>query len=267
MENMGKKEIKIEDDIEYKQISRVRKKRRKKHYLLRFLVFIAVCAGIYYFLQSDYFAVKTYSVKGNKYYTDSEILAMAKASPGRNIIFKPGIKEIRDNLLQDPYFEDVQVSRTLPSKMTITVMERSQTAAIPYGNIYLVIDSDGMILRKTDVPPELTLLSGLTISKMDVGELIEVEEKDTLSMTLRMVSAMYKGDIFFKKIDMSKVVVKAYIYDTLIVKGTPAEIMNSIESKELQKVVSNLFKNSIVRGTIKMGGSEYMSFSPGIEDD
>ena len=45
------------EDIEFKDVARVRKKRKKKHYFLRFLVFLAVCAGIYLFLTSGYFDV------------------------------------------------------------------------------------------------------------------------------------------------------------------------------------------------------------------
>ena len=45
------------EGIEFKEVDRVRKKRKKKHYLLRFLVFRAVCAGMYIFITSSFFAV------------------------------------------------------------------------------------------------------------------------------------------------------------------------------------------------------------------
>ena len=38
--------------------------------------------------------------------------------------------------------------------------------------------------------------------------------------------------------------------------------MESIKNGYLQKVVSDLFENGINRGTINMGGDDYMSFSP-----
>lgn len=96
---------------------------------------------------------------------------------------------------------------------------------------------------------------------------MEVEESDSLATTLRMLDAMKEGDIYFKKIDVAKVMLHCYIYDSLIVKGTPNEIMNSIENKQLQKVVSDLFGESITRGTIKMSGEDYLSFSPEVETD
>ena len=50
--------IKDYDDIEFKEVDRVRKVHRKKHYLLRFLIFIGIVAGVYIFLRSDYFSIK-----------------------------------------------------------------------------------------------------------------------------------------------------------------------------------------------------------------
>ncbi len=253
--------------IEYKQIDRKRKKHRKKHYLLKFLLFIAFCAGTYYFLQSSYFDVKAYQVNGNGYYTDDEVLNMAKVEFGNNIIFDSGAGDIEDILLENPYFKEVDVSRKLPSTLTINIVERPQKAAVVYGDNYVVIDDEGVVLRKTDILPELTILTGLTISKMNIGENLQAEENDTLGMTLRMIDVMYEGDIYFKKIDVSKVIVRAYIYDTLIVKGTPAEIMKAIENGQLQRVVADLFKEGIDHGTIKMGADQYMSFSPEIDEE
>ncbi|MBQ1390928.1 MAG: FtsQ-type POTRA domain-containing protein [Firmicutes bacterium] len=255
------------DDMELKQVDRQRKVHKRKNYLLRFLIFAAICAGIWFFLNSDYFAVKEYTVEGNSYYTGDEILSMAKARPGNNIIFHSGIPEIRERLEADPYFREVSVKRKLPDKIVISVVERPQVAGVIYGENYVIIDDEGVVLRRTDVDPELTLLTGLTISKMNLGEKIECEEADTLSMTLRMLASMREGDIFFKQIDVSDVLIHAYIYDSLIVKGTPGEMMKSIDGGELQKVVNRLFEEGISRGTIKMGGEDYMSFTPEIETD
>lgn len=254
-------------DIEFKEVDRVRRRHRRKHYLLRFLIFVLLCAAVFLFLKSGYFALKDLVVEGNSYYTDEEIISMSRAKKGSNIIFDAGIREMEKRLIENPYFADVRVSRRLPSTLLIDVTEREQAAAVIYGDSYIVIDPEGTVLRRTDVDPELTQLTGLTISRMDVGEKIETEESEALSMTLRMLASMHSGDIYFIRIDVSKVIVKCYIYDSLIVKGTPSEIMNSIGNGDLQKTVSDLFARGISRGTIKMGGDSYLSFSPEIDAD
>lgn len=250
------------DDIEFKEIDRKKKVRKKKHYLLRFLVFVCVCIGLVMFLRSDFFKVKTIEVKGNNYYTAEQVLNLSEAKTGENIFWSKMPGRIKSNLLKNPYYKEVKVKRVLPSKLVIELEEREQVAAAAYGEDYVVIDAEGIVLRKCGVDPKLTTLYGLTISRMEEGKRIEAEEKTTLDTTLKMISAMQQGDIFFKKIDMSKVVIKAYIYDTLVVKGTPKQIIASLEKGELQKVVNNLISQDTIRGTINMGEHNYMAFSP-----
>lgn len=249
-------------EIEFKEIQREKKVRKKKHYLARFLIFVFICIGIGLFLSSDFFSIKKINVTGNRYYTDEEVINMADAQTGGNLFWGAGDGKIKDRLLEDAYFSEVKLKRTLPSTITIEVVERKQVAAIAYGDKYVVIDDEGVVLRKSTINPKLTLLKGLTISKMNVGENVEAEEETVLSTTLNMLGTMEKGDIFFKRIDVSQVTIKAYIYDTLLVKGTPKQMLKAIESGDLQKVINNLFKNDTTRGTINLGNHNYMSFSP-----
>ena len=67
-----------------------------------------------------------------------------------------------------------RVKRVLPDKIRIEITERTQVAAVVYGENYVVIDSEETVLRKTEVEPQLTLIRGLTISGIEVGEPIEV---------------------------------------------------------------------------------------------
>lgn len=250
-------------DIEFNEIERQKKVRKKKNYLVRTLVVFACLAAVALFLSSGFFDIQNIEVEGNKYYTDGEVINIADATLGVNLFWGAGDSQIKANLEKNPYFSDIKVKRRLPSTLVIELKERAQIAAIVYGDKYVVIDKEGTVLRKSDVDPKLTLLTGLTISRLNVGEAVGAEETSTLETTLKMLSTMKEGDIYFKKIDVSRVVIKAYIYDTLIVKGTPKQMMKAIDSGNLQKVVNNLFNNDTTRGTINLGDHNYMSFSPG----
>jgi len=170
----------VYDDIVFRQIKRDRKVRKKKHYLRRFLIFLGLIAGIIIFLSSGFFTVKSIQVEGNHYYADDEVINMANARTGGNIFWQAGTSGIRDKLLDDPYFAGVEVRRKLPDTLIIQVDERMQIAAISYGDAYIVIDEEGTMLRKTTVDPKLTLLTGLTVSKLNIGELVEAEEAATI---------------------------------------------------------------------------------------
>lgn len=250
------------EDIEFNHVNRQKKTRKKKNYFLRFMIFLAVLVGIFVFLNSSLFDVNNIEVEGNRYYSDSQVINMSGAVKGCNLFWGVGSGKIKSSLKEDPYFTSVKVKRKLPDTVIIQVEERIQIAAVSYGDRYIVVDSEGTILRKSNVDPKVTVITGLTINKMDEGEPLGVEEKNTLSSTLNMLSVMLKGDIYFKKVDVSRVIYKAYIYDTLVVKGTSKQMVKTIESGELQKVVNTFIKNKMKRGTLNLGDNGYMSFSP-----
>jgi cell division protein FtsQ len=241
---------------------RRRKKRRKKYYLLKLILFIMLGVGIYYFLTSNFFQIQELTVVNNKYYTAEQIISIGEIKKGGNL-FQESTAEIKDKLLNDPYIKNIKVSRKLPDEIVITVEERKETAAIPFGESYILIDKEGMILRETDVEPTLPLLLGMTLSNIETGTPLRVEENAVLNDTLKLLEAMEKNGIFFKKIQISTIIIKAYIYDNLICEGTPENIMKSMDS--LPDVLYDLYIKGTERGVIKVGGNGYYSFNPSIE--
>ncbi len=165
--------------------------------------------------------------------------------------------------MADPYVKNVKLKKRLPAEVQIIVEERKEDAAIPYGNSYIIIDGEGMVLRKTDTEPTLPLLLGMTIENMEPGTPLKVEENAALTDTLKLLAEVKKHEIFFKKIDISNITVKAYIYDQLVCEGTPEDIMNNMDS--LREVLYDLYTKGIERGVIKMGSDRYFSFSPLVE--
>ena len=185
------------------EIPRNKKKRKKKHYGRNFIIFLLIIGSAVAFSLSSVFNVKKFTVTGNYYYSDEEVIAMSGAEPGNNIFFGTGEKKIREKLMKDPYFRGIDLKRHLPSTLEIKVDERRQIATVKYGNKYIVIAENGMVLRKGGIDPKLTLLKGLTLSKIKVGEKVRAEEKLTLKETLAVVALMKKGDLYFKKIKVS----------------------------------------------------------------
>ncbi len=241
---------------------RKRKKRKKKHYLLKFIILAAFVAGMYYFFTSSLFDIQKITVQNNSYYTAEQVISLAGAKTGQNL-FEASLSQMKDQLLADPYIKSVKLKRRLPAEVLIIVEERKEDAAVPYGNSYIIIDSEGMILRKADREPPVTLLLGMTIENMEPGTPLKVEENASLTDTLKLLVEVKEHELYFKKIDISSVMIKAYIYDKLICEGTPEDIMNNMES--LQEVLYDLYTKGIERGVIKMGSDEYFSFSPLVE--
>ncbi len=241
------------------------RKKRKIKFWVKVATFLGICAVLVFAFKAPFFNVKKFEVRGNGYYTAEEIINMGNCKTGKNIFIGTDCKDIERRLEKDAYMEKVRVRWKLPNTIIIELTERKQMAAIVYGSKFVVIDSDGTVLRKTSVEPKITIISGLTISKLKVGEVIEAEEKVLLRQTLEILESMNKNDMYFTAIEISKKEVKAHILKSLICKGTSEHIMEAMESKYLQLVIKDLFEKDIERGTLKISGEKFISFTPRID--
>jgi len=238
-----------------------KKKRRKKNYLLRLLIVIALGVGIYYFLTSPFFDVDEIIVENNRHYTRQQVIHMTDIRVGQNI-FGVQINQARDALLLDPYIRSARVMRSLPRGIVITVEERSEAAKVPYADTFIVIDKDGMVLRRSHTPLTLPTLLGLTVKAMDEGSPLVVEETGALTGTLRMLEVMEETGMFFLRIDISNIIIRAYVFENLVCEGAPESIMASMLDGTLEKLLYELYTNGIERGIIYVGGDDYFAFSP-----
>ena len=241
---------------------RKKKKRKKKHYLLKFLLLIALGVGLYYFLTSEVFDIQKIEVKNISHYTEEQVVDLSKIKKGTNL-FETSMSDARDRLMTDPYMKDTKIERKLPGTVVITVKERVEYAAVPYGTEYILIDDEAVVLSRTSAEPRLPLLMGMTVKSMEPGSTLEVEENNVLDETLKLLAAMEEGDLYFKKIEISNVLIKAYIYDYLICEGKPKNILNGMD--DIRKVIYNMYENGIERGVIKVNSSDMWAWSPLIE--
>lgn len=243
-----------------------KKRRRKKNYLLRLIVIMAIVVGLYYFASSSIFDIDEIIVKNNSFYTSEQIAERAGVTQGQNIFLDVNKKEMKSALLLDPYIKNVQIKRILPNQIVFDVNERTEAAGIPYANEYILIDADGLVLRMSQVEPKLPLLIGLTVKSLETGKALEVEENALLNGTLNMIKAVNESEIYFKKVDISKIMVKAYVYDHLICQGMPEDITARIEDKSLEKMIYELYTQGIERGVITVTADPTnMAFSPAYE--
>ncbi len=251
-----------ENTIDKKKKTKVKKKKRKrKNWLLRVIVFIGFIVGIYYFATSEFFDINSIEVEGNKHFTVEQIKDKSGIKIGNNL-FKIDIRKVRDKILKNPYFKNVEIDRKIPRKVKIKVEEREEIATVKIKRGYSVIDGDGLVLRNIDKELGLTEISGFNETVNKIGKPLEVVENTKLNETLKMLYVMKNSKIYFKKIVFEKVALKAYIYEQLICEGTPENIKDSIESGVLESTLYDLYEKGIERGTIKVGDDNYCAFNP-----
>lgn len=237
-----------------------KKKRRRKHYFLRFCIFCALVFGLYYFLNSDFFAVRKFEVTGNQYYTPAQIIEMSGLQSGVNMFFETKTRPARNALLEDPYIRLAEIKRKPKDTIQIVIEERREYAAVPYGEQFVLIDREGTVLRVADEEPALPILGNMSITEMTPGKALQVEQAYLLTDTLSLLNLVEENDIYFKRIDFSTVIIRAYIYDDLYCEGAPANIRDNMAS--IQKLLQELYKEEITRGVIRVGTDNYLSYSP-----
>ena len=140
------------------------------------------------------------------------------------------------------------------------IEERREYAAVPYGEQFVLIDREGTVLRVADEEPALPILGNMSITEMTPGKALQVEQAYLLTDTLSLLNLVEENDIYFKRIDFSTVIIRAYIYDDLYCEGAPANIRDNMAS--IQKLLQELYKEEITRGVIRVGTDNYLSYSP-----
>ncbi len=245
---------------------RLYKKRKKNRFITRFYIFLTVLFfGIAWFLisNSGLFTIDAIVVQGNSHYTAEEIINMGHVSTGRNIIYKANIKETKEFLENNPYIKHAEIRRRLPSTLVIRVTEREERLAFKYDDDYLVMDEDGILLKKSRNKPMTTIVQGIVVSKIKLGEKIGTENSNRMDKIIDLIKMMMKSDLYYVSVDISsEKKVKAYIYDTLVVKADYDTLMANMENGRLHLVLEKLFADSIERGTITFGEDGTASFIP-----
>lgn len=245
---------------------RIYKQRKRNRFRTRFYVLMTALILLIFWLiisNSGVFTIDAIEVRGNSHYTAEEIINIGHATSGRNIIYKANIKETKEYLEQNPYIKSAEVRRKLPSTLVIKVTERQERMAFKYDDDYLVMDEDGTLLKKTRNKPKTTIVKGVVVSKIKLGEKIGAEDSGKMDKALALIKAMMASDLYYVKADISKEKnVQAYIYDTLVVKADYDTLMTNMENGRLHLVVEKLFEDNIERGTITFLEDGSASFMP-----
>lgn len=238
-----------------------RKKRKKsKNYLLRIFIALVIAAAVVAVLHVDYFTVTEVNVTGNEYMTQEQVLKGTKLETGRNI-FNVHVLLEEHRIKSKKYVEDVDVSRQLPNVITVTVTEKKGMAQFRHGKKYVVTDNEGKAIEVVKNPRNITMIEGISLKSVTVGKTVEVSGKTDIDKVYKLLAAMDDGDLYFKSVTIDDDRATACIYDELKVTGSYGNLMDAIESETLKTVVYDLYQKGKTKGTIKVSGGNYCSFT------
>lgn len=174
---MKKKRVLKESDEKIVQI-RNRNIRRKKNRRIAFGVILLLIGVMLAMLLLPCFNIKYIDVAGIEKVSQA-LLTERSAVNYEDNIFKINIKKARKRIEEIPYVESVKIKRKLPNIVIIEAKERKPIAAVPAGEGFELIDSEGRFLEKVK-ETNLAVIQGLNV-KIQEGKFIGEENPEFMN--------------------------------------------------------------------------------------
>lgn len=116
--------------------------------------------------QWDYFGARQLTVEGMRRLTREQVAQTAGVHTGINI-FSTNLTLARKRLLAHPWIAEAEISREIPSGLTIVIKEHTALAVVDFGQKRL-INTRGEIFKAWDPsdPKDLPVVSGLNLSDL-----------------------------------------------------------------------------------------------------
>lgn len=131
-------------------------------------VFFIFCHDL--ITQSSIFSAEQVNVLGYRRLTEAEVLSRAQIRPGMNVL-GVNLAQARKRLLAHPWIAEADLSREMPSRISIRITEHQALAVIDLGRKFL-IDPAGIIFKEFEAgdPSDLPVVQGLRFSDLYVHD-------------------------------------------------------------------------------------------------
>jgi len=159
--------------------SKARKRARRIQFVFSFFKIIsglslvvvmsfAFVFGYDLFTQSGYFEAAYLNVQGCQKLDEKAVITQAKLSRGRNI-FSVNLTTTRKRLLAHPWIADAEVSRDIPSGISVRIREHKPLAIIDMNRKFL-LNKQGELFKEWEItdPVNLPVVDGLAFSDLNV---------------------------------------------------------------------------------------------------
>lgn len=122
------------------------KHRSRRFFQISILFFISLIC-IFSFMYSSFFYIDTITISGIDRVSETEVLKTSGIKKGLNI-FKLDNRLCARAIEVHPIIKTAQVTRHLPREIKITIVEREMWAVMPYEDVFLALDPEGICMDK-----------------------------------------------------------------------------------------------------------------------
>lgn len=187
----------FEEDSRLIKKRELSKKRRKLIFrIIKIIVLLGIIiGGIIFAMVSPIFNIKDITVSGNSKISSETIISLSGLKLEQNI-FNFRTSQIVDSIKQNAYIDTVNISRKIPDKIEIGVIERKTTFMLKYGNAYVYINNQGYMLEVTSEEGDYPIITNYSTPEEQIkeGNRLCVEDLEKLNDVLKIMEAASSND-------------------------------------------------------------------------
>ena len=159
------------------------KRNKKIKFFIKMLILLLVLLGLFvYLMLSPIFNIKNINVEGNSKISTEQIISISGIKKDVNM-FKISNRDTKNAIKQNPYIEDVKITKIYPNQIKIEVQERvKEFQILTDTGIYIFIDQQGNILDYSTEKSNYITITGFEITDERVKEVTRLEENDLEKM-------------------------------------------------------------------------------------
>ena len=187
-----KKAIKKNKPTKKVQTTKNNKKPKKKNIKLKIIKWIVLLAllatAIILFMLSSVFNITNITITNNNKISEQEIISLSGLTKNENM-FKISNQKVKEAVKQNPYIENVKITKTISGTVNLEVTERVATYMLKFANGYVYINNQGYMLEISQEPLELPIISGFKTPTEDIkeGNRLIVEDLKELENIIKIV--------------------------------------------------------------------------------
>lgn len=184
------------------------RKRKRKFRPLRFVFTLVLLTAIITLLAlSSICNITGIEVRGCSHYKKEDIIGATNLAIGNNAFKTMGNnidsilkfryisaeRNIRNSL---PYVKDATVKYIIPGKVIITITEREPKYVVLSETSSLLMDSEGYLIDALNEAKDinLTVVRGLKFEKLEIGQALKHQDKESLKIVEKLKEAMVESD-------------------------------------------------------------------------
>ncbi|MBL4931050.1 FtsQ-type POTRA domain-containing protein [Clostridium paridis] len=211
-----------------------RKKQKIKKLLALFILFLGLF--ILFLLKAPTFNISQISVKNNNenpILKEDYISGKLNAFKGKNI-FSVKRQTIEEVIEKEAYVKEAKVSKKLPNKVSVDIIEKKPTFSIEDNGETYILDEEGKIIEIKNEKGNTALinLKGININNKSLGSYITKDEKmEKLVGSFGKLFAANTSNIKFSLLDLSDTTnINIYYGEVMIRIGSEYTLQNKLNS-------------------------------------